>query len=201
MQGDMEPLNMIDQNNPYAAPQSSQSSPGNPHGVVFDARGRFVPASLLARFAGAVIDGLFGLAVLVAVGMVGGLIRHGEIMMVGILLARNPDLAGTVPMVTQLIVLMCQGALIAWRGQSIGKMALRTRIVVADGRTANLFRGVILRTLPFTGLAILTKSLDSTQPMRSWLTLVLLLDVLLIFSSTRQCAHDRIAGTFVAKAR
>jgi uncharacterized RDD family membrane protein YckC len=191
---------MTDQNNPYAPPENSPSH-DDCRGVILDAHGRFVPASLFERFAAAIIDVLFGMAVLFAAGTLAGLLRYGEIMLLWTLRERTSDLAGIVDMVTPLLVLACQGALIAARGQSVGKVAMRTRIVLADGRTAEFYRAFVLRTLLFTGPSILVNSFYAPQSVQSLLNLVLFIDLILIFSSSRQCGHDRIAGTFVAKAR
>lgn len=191
---------MSDTTNPYSPPQVPPSPSGEHKGVVFEANGRFVQAGLLARLGGAIVDGLFGLVVLLSVGAVFGLLQHGELMMVGTLLGRSPDLWKLLNVVAPLVTTACQGVLIHRRGQSVGKIILSTRIVLADGTVAGVHRGFVLRTVPIVTLQVLITAFGTAQ-LSSLLGFALMIDALFIFGSSRQCAHDRWAGTFVAKAR
>ena len=71
-------------------------------------------------------------------------------------------------------------------GQSIGKKFLAIKVVRADGSPASLSRLVWLRNV--------VNGLISIVPLYA------LLDALFIFGETRQCLHDKIAGTIVVKA-
>jgi uncharacterized RDD family membrane protein YckC len=71
---------------------------------------------------------------------------------------------------------------------SIGKLALRIRMVRADGSEAELWRLILLRGAP--------QWVVSAIPIVNMLNLV---DVLFIFGSARRCAHDYIAGTIVVR--
>lgn len=191
---------MSDTTNPYSPPQVPQTPSDEHKGVVFDVNGRFVQAGLLARLGGAIVDGLFGFAVLLSVGALFGLLQHGELMNVGTLLSRSPGLSPVLYIVSPLVTIACQGMLIHRRGQSVGKIILRTRIVLGDGKVAGVHHGFVLRTLPIVTLQVLMTAFGATQ-LNSLLGFALIIDALFIFGSSRQCAHDRWAGTFVAKAR
>ncbi len=71
-------------------------------------------------------------------------------------------------------------------GQSIGKKFLAIKVIRADGTPASLSRLVWLRNV--------VNGLISIVPLYG------LLDVLFIFGESRQCLHDKIAGTIVVKA-
>ena len=94
-----------------------------------------------------------------------------------------------------LVPMMAQWALIASRGQTVGKMLLRMRIVRTSGAKVDFLHGVVLRAWPVLaiqlGPALLSPSL---KPLTGILYLV---DVLFIFGAARRCVHDRIAGTRV----
>jgi uncharacterized RDD family membrane protein YckC len=97
-----------------------------------------------------------------------------------------------------LVGLVGQWFLIAQRGQTVGKIALRTRIVLADGQLPGFVRGVAVRQWPlFAVLMLPSLTSMSLQPISS---LVYLADALAIFWGSR-CLHDRIAGTYVVDAR
>lgn len=79
--------------------------------------------------------------------------------------------------------------LVATRGQSIGKRLVGIKVVCTDGSRASFARIFLLRNvvnalpnlLPYVGL------------------LYQLIDPLLIYQESRQCLHDRIAGTIVVR--
>ncbi|HXI35642.1 MAG TPA: RDD family protein [Burkholderiales bacterium] len=72
---------------------------------------------------------------------------------------------------------------------TIGKLALKIRIVGVDGGEIALWRIVFLRGLP--------QWIVSAIPFVNLLTIV---DVLFIFGGARRCVHDYIAGTIVVRA-
>ncbi|MFN7131687.1 MAG: RDD family protein, partial [Myxococcales bacterium] len=112
---------------------------------------------------------------------------------------------GLVSFAASLVPLAIMGALIAQRGQSLGKIVMLTRIVTLDGRRASLYHGFVLRTLPITGLARIPSLLAAlgsapatVKPLTLLTGLVSLVDVLFIFGKEHRCLHDQIAGTAVA---
>jgi uncharacterized RDD family membrane protein YckC len=75
-------------------------------------------------------------------------------------------------------------------GQTIGKKLVGIRIVRTDGSRAGLARIIFIRDLPFRIVAMI--------PLIGGL--FSLADPLFIFSESRRCLHDRLAGTIVMKA-
>ncbi|MGH8704345.1 MAG: RDD family protein [Burkholderiales bacterium] len=73
---------------------------------------------------------------------------------------------------------------------SIGKKALRIRMVRPDGSEAALWRLILLRGVP--------QWIVGAVPIINILSLV---DVLFIFGRDRRCVHDFIGGTIVVKAK
>ena len=105
----------------------------------------------------------------------------------GVSLARFLVINGLVGFV---LFVVLHGYLLATRGQTIGKMLLKVRIVRSDGSTASLTRIVGLRFLPTTVISLI--------PVIGGL--YALVDCLLIFRESRRCLHDNIADTIVVKA-
>ncbi len=81
--------------------------------------------------------------------------------------------------------LIVQWNLIATRGQTVGKMLLWIRIIRCDGGSPGFIQGVLLRN--WLRLAL------SAIPFFS------LIDVMLIFTESRRCIHDYLAGTRVVE--
>jgi uncharacterized RDD family membrane protein YckC len=78
--------------------------------------------------------------------------------------------------------------LVAANGQSIGKRMVGIKVVRTDGSKASLARIVLLRNV-VNGLPLLLPY--------GWL--YQLIDPLLIYQPSRQCAHDRLADTIVVR--
>jgi uncharacterized RDD family membrane protein YckC len=77
--------------------------------------------------------------------------------------------------------------LIVTRGQTLGKMAVGTRIVTEDGAPVDFVKGVILRNWVIAFINGLCG-------------IASLIDALMIFGETKQCGHDMIAKTIVVNA-
>jgi uncharacterized RDD family membrane protein YckC len=145
-------------------------------------------ATLSERFAGAFIDGIIGLAAGFPIGMALGL-GVGAVLGEGLV----PNLVVQVlgGLVGIGLFLAIQGYFLATRSQTIGKMALGTKIVRDNGET-----------IPFGELytkRYLILQLVSIVPFVGGF--VGLIDALLIFRSNRKCLHDDLAGTKVIKLR
>ena len=138
-------------------------------------------ASVWQRFAGLCVDAL----------------AAGGVMIVGMVLAGlmlgNED-AGLVLLIPYLIL---QAVLITLRGQSIGKIVMKTRIVLVDGSPCGFGRGVLLRWwLPaFLGGLFGAGGLPGLYGLFS------LVNAAFILSDDRRLLHDRIAGTRVINVR
>jgi len=88
------------------------------------------------------------------------------------------------------LFLLIHGWLLVRRGQTVGKAALRVRIVRMDGSRANAWHifglrygvGMLATAVPFAGMVYG------------------LVDALMIFRDSRRCLHDLVAGTKVVTA-
>lgn len=172
--------------NPYAPPRASIDPPvaGGPDPEL---------ASLGARLGGSLLDGLLmGLTTIPTfLGM-----RTADFAAVA---AGTPDpfilykITGTYGLVAALLmlaVIAVQSTLIARRGQTLGKLLAKTRIVLVDGSPAPFAQAVLLR---YWGTILVGYIPLAGQ----WLVLV---DALFIFRGDRRCIHDLVAGTRVIKA-
>lgn len=164
--------------NPYGSPVSIDSSFRTSSGSRFDLASRW------ARFGGAFIDGLVTLA-----GMVPGIFSIGS----GEFDDHPPELAELYGLFVlyggALAINIVQWVLITVRGQTLGKMAVGTRIVLRrDGALPGFVRGVLLRTVVPGVIA-------------AFCGLFSLVDVLAIFGREQRCLHDEFADTLVIWAR
>lgn len=183
--------------NPYAPGRDDAPESG-------DDPQAFRPASLGRRFMGAMVDGLFNMVLLYAVRtVINGSPQSYDAMFGPRAQEQN---AGT-NLVLSLLPLAIMGSLVASRGQSLGKIVMRTRIVDEEGRRAGLYNGFVMRTLPFAAIALVPTALlamgvvsfQNIQPFTSIIGLVSLVDAAMILGANRRCLHDRIAGTYVAE--
>jgi uncharacterized RDD family membrane protein YckC len=161
--------------NPYAPPLAA------PLFAQTGAPGRV--ASLGRRLAGCVLDLVLPSAAAVLVYTVCTKVTHERST-----LEMSASLAS---------VMMVQWWLIGWRGQSVGKIIMRTRIACADGSTPGVVRGVMVRAWPIFAVSSLPSLLGPTPWLRRIVVLAWLLDAVFIFLRDRRCAHDHMAGTFV----
>ena len=172
------------------APATEGSAAGefNPYGspVAIDPSIRVRPASRFnlasrgARFGGALIDGLLTLAtmlpgvVFIAAGTIDDLPPGSGDLIAALLLYGGP-----------LVINVVQWVLITARGQTLGKMAVGTRIVLRrDGSLPGFVHGVLLRVFVPGAIAGLCG-------------LFALVDALAIFGREHRCLHDEFADTLV----
>lgn len=165
--------------NPYASPQISGKDMMTGPGQL---------ASLGDRFLGALIDGLIAIPISFALGFA-----------LGIVLAMTPLKDNFIGMqiVSNLmgfgmgigIFLAIHGYLLSTRGQTVGKMVMKTQIVQDDGSPIPFGPLMLKRYLPIW--------IASAIPCLG--LIYILVDVLMIFRETRKCLHDDIAGTKVIK--
>jgi uncharacterized RDD family membrane protein YckC len=141
-------------------------------------------AGRLIRLGAAVIDGL------IAYGLVWLLMR---IPSVAALMTPSDASWWKVnigaPLVGVPLFLLLQAVPLIKRGQTLGKMACKIRIVRTDGSHPTAFRLLVLRYGP----GYVAGSVPVLAIIYS------LLDPLLIFRASRQCLHDSIADTKVIK--
>ena len=162
-----------DAHNPSQSPKSSGAMPqsGNTSEL----------ASLGNRFLGALID--------VAV-MIPLLLIYTVLIFSGVI---STDAASSLafrvvsPVIGCGIFLLIHGYLLATKGQTVGKMVMKTQIVGNDGKFVPFVPLILKRYLP---LWVVTQ-IPYLGP------LIALANVLVIFRSNRKCMHDEIAGTKV----
>ena len=131
-------------------------------------------ASRLERFKAAAIDNL--IIYVPAVILVSVFPKKEDI----------PSIAAAALGLYLLVVVLVQGGLLVARGQTIGKKLVNIQIVRSkDGQNGGFVSNVLLRAI--------VNSIITLIP------LYLLIDVLFIFSDTKRCLHDRLAGTIVVK--
>ncbi len=160
--------------NPYAAPETSSEH------VSLDEAGEL--AGRGTRLVAAILDTVLLLILLVPAMFVTGYMDRAMRQEVG-----WPEMLLQSALGIGLYLLM-HGYTLATRGQSLGKVLLGIQIVDENSRQILSFgRLVGLRLLPIWVIALV--------PIIG--NLFGLIDSLMIFSSRRQCLHDRIAGTLV----
>jgi uncharacterized RDD family membrane protein YckC len=164
-----------DSPNPYQSPLTSSFEPlsrddGSPR-----------LASRMNRLGAAIIDGIIGISVTVPVMFLTGYFQRAMQNQVSWLETTSLTIYGLV------IFFIVHGYLLATRGQTVGKMLAKIKIV--DYHTD--------RILPFAklvGFRYIPVWIVSMIPLVSLLGLV---NVLFIFGEQRRCVHDYIAGTKV----
>jgi len=140
------------------------------------------------RLLAALVDGLIAAAVVWALFMAPGI---GPVLM-----AREAAAQGSIwnwNLLTQfvgvLVFLALQGWPLLTRGQTLGKMLFKLRIVRSDGSKPDAWRLLGLRY----GVGMLLNGSAGVAMIWS------LIDSLLIFRASRKCLHDSIADTQVIK--
>jgi len=167
------------QPNPYAAPN------GNLNDTARIEAGEL--ASLGSRFGAAMLDGIIMsiLVLLPVVLFMGGWTEYvTKVGTGGIGLKIGVGLFGFI------VFLLVNGYFLAQSGQSLGKKMLGIKIVRTDGSQPPLSHIVLRRMVPVSVAQII----PTIGP------LLAMIDILLIFRSSRQCVHDQIADTKVVKA-
>jgi uncharacterized RDD family membrane protein YckC len=165
--------------NPYASPTFVDDKAPRKFGGELASRGN--------RFLGALIDGLILLPISFGAGVVLGIA----------LVASGVDPQGIQFSIIAAVVGGCLGAgaflavhgyLLATRGQTVGKMIMKTQIVSSDsGELLPLGTLILKRYVPLWVIA----SIPYVGG------LVALANVLAIFRENHKCLHDEIAGTKV----
>jgi uncharacterized RDD family membrane protein YckC len=163
-------------NDPYQPPASELRAP-----VELGPQGEAL-ASRESRLGSVMIDGIIIMAIVMPLQWKMGMFENPE---ANSLIANVAWGAGAF-----LLSVLIQGYFLATRAQSIGKMALKIKIVTLDGENADLKRILLLRMLPITLVGMIPVA-------GGVLTMV---DPLFIFRADQRCVHDHIAGTRVVRA-
>jgi uncharacterized RDD family membrane protein YckC len=171
--------------NPYAAPTAVVDDVAEPGSVELAGRGRRLGASFLdSLIIGIPFMLLFGWF---AFSSTRSGVPNGVLVWIG---AHPFGYQAGAAIFGFLVFLAINGYLLSSSGQTVGKRLLGIRIVRSNGETADFARIAFIRYLP-TSAAQMIPVLGYIYP---------LIDVLLIFRSSRKCLHDSIADTIVVKA-
>jgi uncharacterized RDD family membrane protein YckC len=138
------------------------------------------------RFVAAVVDAVVAFVAAFAVLLIPALRPLAEAQQTSMSLTSWMPVSAVVGV---LVFLVVQGWLLATRGQTVGKVLLRLRIVRTDGSRPQAWRLLGLRY----GVGLLM----NLNPLISMI--YGLIDSLLIFRESRKCLHDSIADTQVIK--
>lgn len=170
--------------NPYAPTTSTTRDP-------------FVGPEELAdrgtRLLAAIVDGFLMMACIIPIQFLSGFTERAMAQEVGALETLAMSLVGV------LVFLALFGYLLATRGQTVGKMLLKIRIV--DAETSELLpfmRVYVYRYLWSVPLVVITALIPSMVDDMLF-NLIYLVDILMIFRADRRCLHDLIAGSKVVK--
>ena len=166
---------------PVAPPPIGQPAPGQP-GIVGPPPNL---ASRWARLGGVLIDVVTYLVIIVPIMLATGVYQQavkGKSMTLG--------QQATFFVIGWVVFLILHGYLLLKRGQTIGKVVVKTKIVDLSGNIPNFGKLLVLRyfllglvyQIPFIG------------------GLGALVNALFIFGQERRCLHDYIAGTRVINA-
>ena len=175
---------MSNPSNPYAAPTAVVDDIAEPGSLELAGRGRRLGASILDSLIIAIPFMLLG----VWFAVVGA--RNGAPDGLRMWIVTHPlAYQAGASLLGYLAFLAINGYLLHSSGQTVGKRLLGIRIVRSNGETADFGRIAFLRYLP-TALVQMIPVVGYIYP---------LIDVLLIFRSSRKCLHDSIADTIVVK--
>ena len=164
--------------NPYAPPRAIVRDIADPSALA-------TPADRGTRLGASILDGIvFGAMVYAPVafaGMLSGATASGDggsnaMVALGLLLA----------MVGFIVWCWLTLTYMGRNGQSIAKKLLNIKVVRTDGSPVSIGRIIWLRNV--------VNALISIVPLYGFV------DALFIFGESRQCLHDKIAGTIVVKA-
>lgn len=139
-------------------------------------------ASRGKRLGGALLDGLFGLIIMIPIMLfTGGLEQSFKGESPSIIQQTGYVFLGL------FIFLALHGYLLYTRGQTIGKLIVKTRIVDRFGNIPKFGKLFILRYL-ILGLFVIIPILGE---------LLAIVNILFIFRKDRRCIHDHLAQTWV----
>jgi uncharacterized RDD family membrane protein YckC len=179
--------------NPYEAPRANLEShpPASSAAASLASRGQ--------RLGGALVDLLLDMLAraIVYLGLSRQQVRAAGGNVLELYLRRGPwgYLAGA----TVLGLALLYWFLITTRGQSLGKIVARSRIVRMDGAPVDFVHGVVIRNWLLGVPALVLPMLGF--PVRSgafqFLFLVSLVEMLFIFGTSKRCLHDWVADTKV----
>jgi len=171
----------VPDDNPFAPSNAAASAGGDVWAQAEDLE--LLKADRFQRWVGAIVDGLLPLVIAVPLMVVG-------YSALDVSQLSSDELEGVFYLVyffAMLPVSILNWVLIVQRGQSLGKMAVGTRIVTEGGAPVDFVKGVVVRNwvLAFGS---------------AFCGLLGFIDAVMIFGDKKQCLHDMLAKTIVVNA-
>lgn len=142
-------------------------------------------ASLWARLGGAMIDGVISAAIILPIMMTTDILPRPSTEQ-----GMTMEVQATYFIFGMVVFLALNGYLLLKRGQTIGKVVVKTKIVDLDGNLPK-FGKLILRRYLILGLVAQIPILGGIAG---------IVNALFIFGKERRCVHDHLAGTRVVEA-
>jgi len=155
-----------------------------------------------ARFVANIVDGILLILFIIPVALFAG---TGLMGAPGLgQLGQNPGVSLLLSIVVAIVpwvaFFLVNGYSLHSRGQTLGKMATNVQIVdYKTDRIMGLNGRIFLRFLWTVPLSLIAELVGSGTP--QLISFVYFVGVLLIFSPSRRCLHDYIAGTHVVEYR
>lgn len=168
--------------NPYA-------SPTTPNVLATEIGGDEL-ATLSSRFVGSLVDGIILLIAIVPIAMCVGFVVASLGMDVETIAGEVLISILMLPLIA-LVFLAINGYLLAKRGQTVGKVLVKTRIVDDSGQLPQFMPMFLKRYVVLWAISLV--------PIVG--RFFGFIDAIFIFNADRKCIHDRIAGTKVVKVR
>ncbi len=166
--------------NPYAPPRAIVRDIADPSALA-------TPADRGTRLGAAILDSIIFMGMVYMPVLLGALVGGATAAAAGST-SSNPMMAvgGAAAVIGFAVWCWLTIKYMGRNGQSIAKKLLNIKVVRTDGSPASLGRLIWLRNV--------LNGLISIVPLYG------IIDALFIFGESRQCLHDRIAGTIVLKA-
>ena len=172
---------MQDQANPYAPPRATVGEVADDAEALLASRG--------SRLGAAILDGV--IAMLAVVPLIVSLgFDPAAYSSATALSAAMTSSGGIATLLLSVILIVVTIMLVHRNGQTVAKKMLGIKVVRSDGSKASLARIFWLRNV--------VNSLPTMIPVVG--NLYQLIDPAFIFTSKRQCLHDKIADTIVVRA-
>ena len=185
--------------NPYEASLTQQDQG---FGDQIDSEIPLVLGRRFARLVANIVDGFLLMIFMIAVALFAG---TGLMGMPGLAqLGQNPGasllLFLAIAFVPWIAFFVINGYSLQYRGQTLGKMATNVQIVdYKTDRIMGLNGRIFLRFLWTVPLSLIAAFVGNGVP--QLINIVYIVGIVLIFSPSRRCLHDYIAGTHVVEYR
>ena len=168
--------------NPYAAPEADEALSAEEARELGHEAGHYQLASRWARFCAVIIDTIILVIPAIGIGIVLGLM--------GLMGDEFGQTSIAEDVISSLIgfgiYLLINFHLINTRGQTVGKVLMKIKVVTTEFEPITAKKYILIRVLPFWIIPIIPV-----------VNLIGILDAIMIFRAQKNCLHDDLAGTRV----